>query len=201
MAAFPNASEAARLVRELEEIGGSAEHRVESVALYKRLEDWQVLDPDLDSSDGIIPGLHQTKTSLPDFTGQRCIGVNRITRQRLDQEPVSESIELLWATGATVLLGVGREFTMLVSNQPWASPSEGQGTVESASTDSENELWRSQPVDASDPLSRLLGETVHTFSVAENAEGYVMAMEVGFGTIGLRVAVVDADLRVTVVEK
>jgi hypothetical protein len=199
--AFPNRNEAERVVRALEKVRGSVDHVIEPAEVFRTFEDWEMLDPELESADGGVPGLHQAKSILPEFTGHRCIGVNRITRQLADEAPTTEAIELLWATGATVVLGVERESTMLVSNRAWVSPTEGQDPAQSTDGDDQVAVWRSRPTDAPDPLARLVGEKVRTFSVAENGDGFVMSMQIGFQTLVLSVAVVGKEFRFTVAEK
>jgi len=136
--------------------------------------------------------LKQAKAILPDFKGHRCETVNRVLQQRPGQAAETRGLEIGWSTGARVQLGVERTGTMLITQEPWSPPSESLVDVSSADRPRVAGQWSSDPVNADDPLSVLPGSTVHGFSVTENEDGSIAAIQVRF-KVGTLVVSAEGD--------
>jgi hypothetical protein len=201
--AFTTEAEARKLARELRQLADSHSFRyeVEPSELYKRSEDWRA-DPD-DPPYGTVPGLNVATATLPELKGHRCRAISRISSVPAGGQPTTHGLEIGWMTGAHVQLGVARPGALLITTEPWASPGRSPlRLVDPAENPAgEREERNSQPVDDEDPLLPLIGERVHRFSVRENPDGSISAVELTFKSATLLIGVEGDEFLLDVAQR
>ncbi|GAA1478816.1 hypothetical protein GCM10009623_32620 [Nocardioides aestuarii] len=201
--AFTTEVEARKLERELHQLedSGSFRYEVESTHLWKRSDDWR---PDPENLPyGSVPGLHKATAILPEFKGHQCLTMSRITSMHGDGTTVTEGLEIGWKTGAHVQLGVARPGTLLITPEPWSPPvTRLFSVVRNADEPARASGQRSSHAIArEDPLTVLLGEKVHGFSVTENRDGSINAIKLTFKPATLDVRVENDQFLVQLTER